>query len=70
MESGTLVVRAPVAMKEAELDAIIEKLQKRLEKRAAPASDEGLEEMAQDLNREYFGGKLGWESVRFVTNQN
>lgn len=69
VENGTLVVRAPAAMKEAELKAIIEKLQKRLEKRAAPASDEGLEELAQQLNREYFEGKLHWESVRFVTNQ-
>ncbi len=72
VEDGVLVVRAPASLSDQELAPIIEKLQKRLRRRArtAPPSDEALEARARALNRQYFGGRLKWASIRYVTNQN
>jgi predicted metal-dependent hydrolase len=72
LKNGILVVRAPAAMSDAELAPVIEKLQARLKKRVkkAPRSDEDLEKRARKLNKEFFNGRLRWQSVRFVTNQN
>lgn len=69
---GTLVVRAPAKMSAAELAPVIENLTKRMQKRKQPVamSDTQLEQMAQELNRQYFAGNLRWQSIRFVTNQN
>ncbi len=69
---GTLIVRAPARMSDAELVPVIENLTKRMQKRTTPVamSDTQLEQMAQELNRQYFDGKLRWQSIRFVTNQN
>jgi predicted metal-dependent hydrolase len=74
LKDGTLVVRAPQAMSDAELGPIIENLQKRLarqiEKRHAPHTDDDLEQLARQLNNQYFKGNLHWQSIRYVTNQN
>ena len=72
LKQGTLVVRAPARMTEAELVPIIEKLKKRLAKRrrTAPATNEALEKRAQALNYQYFNGRLRWQSIRYVSNQN
>jgi predicted metal-dependent hydrolase len=70
VQNGRLIIRAPAAMTDAQLAPIIDKLQKRRARRAAPASDEMLEKMAHQLNRLYFNGRLHWQSIRFVTNQN
>jgi predicted metal-dependent hydrolase len=72
LKNGVLVVRAPAQMDDAELAPIIEKLQARLEKRVQKAalSDVDLQARAQWLNRRYFNGRLHWQSIRFVTNQN
>lgn len=72
LKNGVLVVRAPARMTDNELKPIITKLQKRLAKRVkkAPASDEALEKRAQELNQQYFNGRLQWQSIRYVTNQN
>jgi hypothetical protein len=72
LKQGVLVVRAPARMMEAELAPIIEKLRQRLHKRTRrPApTDVDLEQMAQQLNGEYFNGRLHWQSIRYVTNQN
>lgn len=72
VKQGKLVVRAPDNMTDAELTPIIEKLRQRLvkRKRGAPASDEELEKRAQELNKGYFNGRLHWQSIRYVTNQN
>ncbi|MBK7215518.1 MAG: M48 family metallopeptidase [Candidatus Promineofilum sp.] len=37
---------------------------------SASLSDEVLEKRAQEINRKYFNGRLRWQSVRYVTNQN
>ncbi len=66
------VVQAPATMKEVELQPIIDKLQKRWQKRQAKTEldDQALHHRAQELNRQYFEGKLTWQSIRWVTNQN
>jgi hypothetical protein len=73
VESGALVVQAPATLSDAELGPIIEKLKARLHKRGRRCqwqSDDALEARAQALNRRYFGGRLRWQSIRYVTNQN
>ena len=68
---GVFVVQAPAHMSDAELDAVVQKLvqrwQRSQDRRAL--SDEDLERRARDLNRQYFGGKLRWKSIRWVENQ-
>ena len=51
---------------------IIAKLQTRLQKKVnrPPATDDDLEKRAQQLNKKYFNGRLQWQSIRYVTNQN
>lgn len=72
LQNGALVVRAPAAMSDAELQPIVAKLRARLQKRhrPAPPGDAALQKRAQELNETYFAGKLRWQSVRYVTNQN
>ena len=72
LESGVLVVRAPAAISDAELNPIIEKLKARVEKkqrRRQFKSNASLEARARELNRRYFDGVLTWGSIRYVTNQ-
>ena len=72
LEDGVLIIRAPAAIRDDELATIIEGLKKRMIKRSrtAPQTDEALEKRARELNKKYFGGRLSWHSVRYVTNQN
>lgn len=72
LKDGVLVVRAPSHMSDESLEPIIQKLAKRLDKRANPPaqSDQELNQRAQQLNRDYFAGKLRWQSIRYVSNQN
>jgi hypothetical protein len=72
LEAGVLIIRAPEGLSDAELTPIIDGLRRRMRRRSRSASlsDEALEKRAQELNRKYFGGKLRWHSVRYVTNQN
>ena len=72
LKNGTLIIRAPAKMSDGELQPIIAKLQTRLQKRVSPTpdTDEKLEKRAQELNKKYFNGRLRWQSIRYVTNQN
>jgi predicted metal-dependent hydrolase len=72
LEEGVLIIRAPQSMRDEELAPIIDSLKKRIRRRGrvAPQSDELLEKRARELNRQYFDGRLKWNSVRYVTNQN
>ena len=72
LKNGVLVVRAPARMSDAQLKPIIDKLRQRMEKkfRPNPQTDEQLQKRAQQLNKEYFAGRLRWRSIRYVTNQN
>jgi hypothetical protein len=69
---GVFMVQAPARMSDAELQPIIEKLRQRWQKRQVKAelNDQALHRRAQELNRQYFEGKLKWQSIRWVTNQN
>lgn len=72
LEDGVLIVRAPVTISDKELAPIIDNLKRRMQRRKAntPQTDEQLEKRAREINRQYFGGRLRWKSIRFVTNQN
>lgn len=72
LKGGVIVVRAPAAMSDEELAPVIDKLRQRLQRRwkPSPETDEALEKRAHELNRQYFGGKLRWQSIRYVHNQN
>lgn len=72
-QDGYLLIQAPAGMSDAELQPIIEKLRRRLQRRHAGAApeldDAALQQRAQELNRQYFDGALRWQAVRWVTNQ-
>jgi predicted metal-dependent hydrolase len=72
LENGELILRAPASMSDDDLGPIIESFKKRIHRKATtiPQSDEALEKRAQELNKQYFEGRLRWRSVRYVTNQN
>lgn len=65
------MVRAPAGMSDADLAPIIANLRQRLARRTRPVpqSDETLQTRTQELNRQYFNGRLHWRSIRYVTNQ-
>ena len=69
---GVFVVQAPAHMSDAELKPVIDKLLARWQKRKQVQSldDAALERRARELNRQYFAGKLKWQSIRWVSNQN
>jgi len=69
---GVFVVQAPAYMSDADLQPVVDKLLTRWQRRQAKnkLDDAALEQRARELNRQYFGGKLHWQSVRWVSNQN
>jgi hypothetical protein len=69
---GVFMVQAPARMSDADLQPVIDKLLKRWQSRQAKGAldDAALDRRARELNRQYFGGKLQWQSVRWVSNQN
>jgi hypothetical protein len=72
-DGAVLEVLAPAHISDAELAPIIDSLRGRVLRRAAKpkrADDRALVERAGELNRQYFGGKLRWNEIRYVTNQN
>ncbi|HRX02913.1 MAG: M48 family metallopeptidase [Anaerolineae bacterium] len=69
---GVFEVRAPAHMSDSELEPVVQKLMERWQRRRdkQALSDADLERRARELNRQYFNGKLRWQSVRWVDNQN
>lgn len=69
---GVFVVQAPAHMSDADLQPAVDKLLQRWQRRQAKNAldDAALERRARELNRQYFGSKLQWQSVRWVSNQN
>lgn len=68
-----MVLYLPTGLSSAEEQEWVERMRRRLEQsreRRRLNSDEALQQRAAELNREYFGGELKIESIRFVTNQN
>jgi predicted metal-dependent hydrolase len=72
VEGGVIEVLAPAQATDAELAPIIDRLKARLQRhqqKTETADDTVLARRAAELNRELFGGKLRWRSIRYVTNQ-
>ena len=69
---GVFVVQAPARMSDGDLEPVIHQLMQRWQKREQKKGldDGSLERRAQELNRSYFGGRLRWQSIRWVANQN
>lgn len=73
LEEGRLIVYLPARMSKAEEVAWVERMRVRLEareRRDELNTDGALQRRARELNVRYFEGKLKWESIRYVTNQN
>lgn len=74
LQDERIIIRAPHDVPEKELQAVIanlrKRLQRRMERQERLGSDEHLEELARQVNAEYFDGRLQWQSIRYVTNQN
>jgi hypothetical protein len=71
-EGGVFVVRAPATMHDSQLQPIIDELRRRWQRQQARGGldDGSLERRARELNTQYFGGRLRWESIRWSTEQN
>ncbi|OGO41674.1 MAG: metal-dependent hydrolase [Chloroflexi bacterium RBG_16_57_9] len=72
LPDGTLEVQAPARIPKADLDRIISGFEQRLTRRAQrqdAGGDEALNRRAQELNAQFFDGKLRWRSIRYVANQ-
>lgn len=73
LRDGRLVVYLPASMSRAEEAHWVETMTRRFEARALKRrlnSDGDLQRRAAELNRLYFGGRLRWASLQYVTNQN
>jgi predicted metal-dependent hydrolase len=73
LRDGKLVVYLPARMSKAEEARWVETMVKRFEARSLRSrlnSDGDLQRRAIELNRLYFGGRLKWTSLSYVTNQN
>lgn len=70
-EGGSVRVMAPARMPRKDLDPVVEKLVHRLlrERENRLPHNIDLEVRAAELNEKYFGGRLRWTSIRFVSNQ-
>ena len=69
-QGNVLVVRAPEHVSNRDLKPIIEDLRERWLRVKKPSlSNPRLQKRAELLNRQYFGGRLRWRSIRWVTNQ-
>jgi predicted metal-dependent hydrolase len=72
IKDGVLVIQAPAGITDRELTPMITKLRKRLAAKlvVTPQTNNELHKRAKQINRQYFGGRLSWESIKYVTNQN
>jgi predicted metal-dependent hydrolase len=69
---GRVVVRLPAGMTREEERRWVHRMVTRLTERERLErlnARRNLDRAAERLNREYFGGRLRWTSIRFVTNQ-
>lgn len=71
-DGATIEVLAPASATDQELAPIIERLKGRIlrhKAKAETADDRALAQRAAELNRAYFQGKLRWNEIRYVANQ-
>ena len=69
---GRIEILAPASLTDAELQPHIDTLLARIRRRDALSAlnDRDLQKRAQQLNRTFFRGKLRWQWIRWVDNQN
>ena len=73
LADGKLVVYLPARMSKAEEARWVQTMVQRFEARNLKKrlnSNGDLQRRAAELNRQYFGGRLKWNSLTYVTNQN
>jgi predicted metal-dependent hydrolase len=71
-EGDTMVLYLPTGLTAEEEQSWIERMRAKLERSRARRllnSDDALRQRAVELNREYFGGQLKVDEIRYVTNQ-
>ncbi len=72
LEGEVLVVNVPASLSASEEVHWIERMKGRIEAKQArrtAEADDALQERAAVLNRRYFGGKLSYRSIQYVSNQ-
>lgn len=72
LEGSTLVVLVPDSISRAEEAVWVDKMRQRFEDKARRDqlnSSGDLQKRARQLNDKYFGGRLRWASISYVTNQ-
>jgi predicted metal-dependent hydrolase len=73
LNKGVLSVKAPVGISDEDLEKTIFRLKKRIINRKLKRDlnvKDALKEVAEKLNRKYFGGRLKIDSIEYSTNQN
>ncbi|MBI5604928.1 MAG: M48 family metallopeptidase [Deltaproteobacteria bacterium] len=73
LNNGVLAVCAPSGISDKELNKIVTRLTERLLKKKLKKEldrEQDLKEIAERLNRDYFGGRLQITSIEYSTNQN
>jgi predicted metal-dependent hydrolase len=73
LNQGVLSVKAPAGISDGDLEKVISRLKKRIINSKLKRDlnvKEDLREVAERLNRKYFGGRLKIESLEYSTNQN
>ncbi len=69
---GIIYIYAPVGISDEKLTEVIKNFKRRFERRKLKKElniKENLNEVAQRLNKKYFGGKLKIESIEYAANQ-
>lgn len=72
MVRDTLYVRVPYRIADTDLEAVVKDLKGRIEKKLLKKdlnSDRSLARRASELNKQYFSGKLRFDSIEYVTDQ-
>ena len=70
-DEKTIVVRVPYRMPRQNMDTLLDDVRKQLAKMRKPArrrTDADLQERATAINNQYFGGRIKWNSIRWVGN--
>ncbi len=73
LNNGVLSVMAPATISDGNLEKIISRLKKRIINRKLKRDlnvKDDLKEVAEKLNRKFFGGRLKIDSIEYSTNQN
>jgi predicted metal-dependent hydrolase len=72
-EGNTMVLYLPTGLTAEEEQGWVDRMRAKLERSQARRTlntDDALQQRAEELNREYFGGQLKVAEIRYVTNQN